>query len=490
MSAADFAANPLLALPFEPSIEGLGDAYWDGVEAAAFPQCRLRFRNDALLEQLGLDPAAVADRDFEAAYGRFEARQPLLALRYHGTQFGTYNPFLGDGRGFLYGQLRDIRGDLQDLGSKGSGTTPWSRGGDGRLTLKGGVREIIAGEALHRLGVSTSRTLSLVETGEELWRSDEPSPTRSSVMVRLARTHLRFGSCERLLHRREPQQLERLWRHGQATYYPHLDRLEAEDRGLAMYGELVERVARLAAEWMVAGFTHGVLNTDNMSLVGESFDYGPFAFLDRWDPGFTAAYFDQTSLYAYGQQPRVCHHNLRLLQEPLAMLLPRQDMEQRLECFGSVYTAHYRSRLMRRLGFDAALLEPGGKDWLASDALPDLLLPTLQLLVDWPVAYGSFFACLERHVALAGLPAEAEALVPFVPGAPQPPRAAWLAWRDAWWAWSRTWPEPKTIAPTLARWNLPLTPVRAEIERIWAAIDQRDDWSLLEDWLVQTRGGA
>ena len=488
MAAAASTPNPLLALPFEPSIEGLGDAYWDGVEAAAFPQCRLRFRNDALLEQLGLDPAAVADRDFEAAYGRFEARQPLLALRYHGTQFGTYNPFLGDGRGFLYGQVRDIHGDLQDLGSKGSGTTPWSRGGDGRLTLKGGVREIIAGEALHRLGVSTSRTLSLVETGEELWRSDEPSPTRSSVMVRLARTHLRFGSCERLLHRREPQQLERLWRHGQATYYPHLDRLEAEDRGLAMYGELVERVARLAAEWMVAGFTHGVLNTDNMSLAGESFDYGPFAFLDSWDPGFTAAYFDQTSLYAYGQQPRICHHNLRLLQEPLAMLWPRQELEQRLGRFGSAYNAHYRSRLMRRLGFDGALPEPGAKDWLASDELPDLLLPTLQLLVDWPVAYGSFFASLERHVALAGLPAEAEALVPFVPGAPQPPRAAWLAWRDAWWAWSRTWPEPKTIAPTLARWNLPLTPVRAEIERIWAAIDQRDDWSLLEDWLEQTRG--
>jgi len=460
MSAADCAANPLLALPFEPSIEGLGDAYWDGVEAATFPQTRLRFRNDALLEQLGLDPAAVADRDFEAAYGRFEARQPLLALRYHGTQFGTYNPFLGDGRGFLYGQLRDIRGDLQDLGSKGSGTTPWSRGGDGRLTLKGGVREIIAAEALHRLGVSTSRTLSLVETGEELYRSDEPSPTRSSVMVRLARTHLRFGSCERLLHQREPQQLERLWRHVQATYYPQLDRLDAEDRGLALYGELVERVARLAADWMVAGFTHGVLNTDNMSLAGESFDYGPFAFLDSWDPGFTAAYFDQTSLYAYGQQPRVCHHNLRLLQEPLAMLWPRQELEQRLGRFGSVYTAHYRSRLMRRLGFAAALLEPGGKDWLASDELPDLLLPTLQLLVDWPVAYGSFFACLERHVARAGLPAEAEALAPFVPGAPDPPRATWLAWRDAWWAWSQTWPQPETIAPTLARWNLPITPVR------------------------------
>ena len=205
MSAA--SPNPLLALPFEPSIEALGEAYWDVVEAAAFPQSRLRFCNDPLLQQLGVNPAAVSDADLEAAYGRFEGRTPLLALRYHGYQFGTYNPFLGDGRGFLYGQLRDRHGALQDLGSKGSGTTPWSRGGDGRLTLKGGVREVIASEALHRLGVTTSRTLSLVETGEGLWRGDEPSPTRSSVMVRLARTHLRFGTCERLLHLRQPEQL-------------------------------------------------------------------------------------------------------------------------------------------------------------------------------------------------------------------------------------------------------------------------------------------
>lgn len=117
-------ANPLVALPFEPSIEGLGADDWYGVEAVSFPRTRLRFRNDALLEQFGIDPVAVSDSDVEAAYGRFEARTPLLALRYHGHQFGTYNPFLGDGRGFLYGQLRDRWGDLQDLGTKGSVTTP------------------------------------------------------------------------------------------------------------------------------------------------------------------------------------------------------------------------------------------------------------------------------------------------------------------------------------------------------------------------------
>ncbi|MDP6197338.1 MAG: protein adenylyltransferase SelO family protein, partial [Prochlorococcaceae cyanobacterium ETNP18_MAG_17] len=157
--------NLLLTLPFEPQIENLGPDYWDVVEAAHFPRTQLRFRNDALLRQLGVEPDAVSDHHLEQAYGCFEARTPLLALRYHGYQFGTYNPALGDGRGFLYGQVRDRYGQLQDLGTKGSGTTPWSRGGDGRLTLKGGVREIIASEALHRLGVTTSRTLSLVETG-------------------------------------------------------------------------------------------------------------------------------------------------------------------------------------------------------------------------------------------------------------------------------------------------------------------------------------
>lgn len=480
--------NLLLALPFEAAIEALGPEYWDVVEAASFASTTLRFRNDPLLHQLGLDPASVADQHLEAAYGRFESRSPLLALRYHGYQFGTYNPFLGDGRGFLYGQLRDRHGQLQDLGTKGSGTTPWSRGGDGRLTLKGGVREVIASEALHRLGVCSSRTLALVETGEDLWRGDEPSPTRSSVMVRMARTHLRFGSCERLLHRRQPRQLDRLLRHVVAIYYPHLLALESgEAQLLAFYGELVERVARLAAEWMVAGFTHGVLNTDNMSLAGESFDYGPFAFLDRWDPGFTAAYFDHSGLYAYGQQPLICHHNLRLLQEPLAMLVPRPELEAQLQRFGPVYDDHYRSRLLRRLGFAesaAAAAKAAG--------LPDLVPPTLQLLADWQVGYGSFFAALAARVRLGGLPETAEDLEPFVASAAAPVRASWVTWRDAWWLWSqhqsaRDGTQALAIGSALQRWNLAQTPVRPLIEQLWEAIDQHDDWQPLANWLADTQ---
>ena len=468
--------NLLLALPFEVSIESLGESYWDVVEAARFPRTQLRFRNDGVLHQLGLDAQQVSDADLEEAFGGFEGRVPFLALRYHGFQFGNYNPQLGDGRGFLYGQLRDRRGDLQDLGTKGSGTTPWSRAGDGRLTLKGGVREVIASEALHRLGVTTSRTLSLIETGEDLYRGDEPSPTRSAVMVRMARTHLRFGTCERLLYLRDVPGLERLLRHVVAVYYPAIaaahPAVDGDNPGLqaqllAFYGELVERVARLAAEWMAAGFVHGVLNTDNMSLVGESFDYGPFAFLDRWDPSFTAAYFDQTGLYAYGRQPAICRKNLQMLQEPLALLLPREAMEERLERFAEVYSQHYCARMRRRLGLPEA----------GSDAV---VRHTLALLAAWPVGYGEFFASLSRRVVEQGPPEEADALQPFVQGAPEPPRDGWQSWRDAWWIEQRS---SADVVQRLQRWNLSLPPTRPLIETLWEAIDQRDDWQPYGDWL-------
>ena len=473
--------NLLLALPFEVSIETLGESYWDVVEAARFPCTQLRFRNDGVLHQLGLDAQQVSDVDLEEAFGRFEGRVPFLALRYHGFQFGNYNPQLGDGRGFLYGQLRDRRGDLQDLGTKGSGTTPWSRGGDGRLTLRGGVREVIASEALHRLGVTTSRTLSLIETGEDLYRGDEPSPTRSAVMVRMARTHLRFGTCERLLYLRDAPGFERLLRHVVAVYYPAIaathPAVDGDNPGLqaqllAFYGELVERVARLAAEWMAAGFVHGVLNTDNMSLVVESFDRRPFAFLDRWDPSFTAAYFDQTGLYAYGRQPAICRKNLQMLQEPLALLLPREAMEARLERFAEVYSQHYCARMRRRLG----LPEAGGDE---------VVRHTLALLAAWPVGYGEFFASLSRRVVEQGPPEEADALEPFVLGAPEPPRDGWQSWRDAWWIEQRS---SADVVLRLQRWNLSLPPTRPLIETLWEAIDQRDDWQPYGVWLDTVMG--
>ena len=221
MTSAATSHNPnsFLALNYEPALQDLGGDYFDEVKAAEFPQHILRFRNDLLLPQLGLDPQAVTDAHFVEAFGKFWQRRPLLALRYHGYQFGQYNPYLGDGRGFLYGQVRGIDNELYDFGTKGSGTTPYSRNADGRLTLKGGVREVLAAEALHNMGVRTSRCLSMIETGEALWRGDEPSPTRSSVMVRCNRSHIRFGTFERLHYIERPDLIKKLLDHVIEQYY-------------------------------------------------------------------------------------------------------------------------------------------------------------------------------------------------------------------------------------------------------------------------------
>ena len=265
-------SNPFLNLEYEPEVEHhLGEDYYDVVPAAKFPTHILRFRNDHLLPLLKLNTEQVADKDFIEAFGEFQSKKPFLALRYHGYQFGQYNPYLGDGRGFLYGQVRGDDNTLYDFGTKGSGRTPYSRTADGRLTLKGGVREVLAAEALHQLGVKTSRCLSMIETGESLWRGDEPSPTRSSVMVRFSCSHIRFGTFERLHYLQRPDLIQKLLDRVIAVYYPHL--AQKEEKYALFYAELVTRIAELVAQWMVAGFCHGVLNTDNMSITGESFDY-------------------------------------------------------------------------------------------------------------------------------------------------------------------------------------------------------------------------
>ncbi len=488
----------MLSLPFEPYLEELGDSYWDVVKAAEFPFTKLCFRNDAVLKQLGLDSTSIQDIHFEEAFGTFKGRTPFLALRYHGYQFGTYNPCLGDGRGFLYGQLRDRDGNLQDLGTKGSGTTPWSRGGDGRLTLKGGLREIIASEALHRLGVKTSRTLSLIETGESLWRGDEPSPTRSSVMVRVAHTHLRFGTCERLLYLRQPKRLERLLRHIITIYYPDIaishpyqsgdSHSVLESQILAFYASLIERVAKLAAEWMAAGFVHGVLNTDNMSIAGESFDYGPFAFIEELDPNFTAAYFDENGIYSFGRQPSICKSNLRLLQEPLAMLLPKEAMNELLDRFGPIYASHYQFCMNRRIGLPPNLKYLDNPANSGDINNRDLLQKTLNLLGTWSISYGSFFTGLTNQINTYGLPQEPEALSHMLFSDSAPPRTTWLEWRDSWWnhqhlASVADPEEIRAIPKRLQRWNLSQTPIRSNIENIWTSIEQHNNWEPFQSWL-------
>ena len=377
-------SNPFLKLNYEPSIESLED-YHDIVTAAEYPMHKLRWRNNDLLPTIALAPDQVSDDDFIEAFGHFQSVRPFLALRYHGYQFGEYNPQLGDGRGFIYGQVRGVDNQLYDFGTKGSGRTPHSRTADGRLTLKGGVREIIASEALHRMGVKTSRCLSLIETGEDLWRGDEPSPTRSAVMVRFSRSHIRFGTFERLQWLSRPDLIRKLLDHVLQIYYPHLWGKENQDQ--EFYLELVERVATLCAQWMAAGFCHAVLNTDNMSITGESFDYGPFAFIPTYDPLFTAAYFDHAGRYSYANQPAACYWNLEKLQAPLSLVMNKDDLQSSLLKFRDFYRTAYCSIILKRLGF-TTLSEPETEDLIGA---------TLELLsVAQAIGYNQFFVKLRQ----------------------------------------------------------------------------------------------
>ncbi|KAK0332215.1 hypothetical protein LTR94_025787, partial [Friedmanniomyces endolithicus] len=314
----------------DPRFSDLGPDYGDPVQSADFPKTILRRRHDRAAAEVGLE--GLRDDEWIAAFGRF---QPLpgqpgpIAMRYHGHQFRQYNPDLGDGRGFLAAQMRDRQERLLDLGTKGSGQTPWSRNGDGRLTLKGGVRELLAAGQLETLGVPTSRALSLIETGESLERGDEPSPTRSAVLVRLSHSHIRFGSFQRCAYFNRTDQIEALSEHVRSLYHPII----APGDVPGLLGAIVQANARLTARWIAAGFVHGVLNTDNLTVTGESFDYGPWRVLPRYDPAFTAAYFDQSGLYAFARQPEAVFWNLTQLASCLALTADPKPLADALNAF-------------------------------------------------------------------------------------------------------------------------------------------------------------
>jgi len=441
----------------DTAIFELGPDFYDPVAAADFPETILRYRNDRAAAQVGLD--TLSDAQWLEHFGRLE---PLagsltepLALRYHGHQFRSYNPDIGDGRGFLFAQMRDDRDRLLDLGTKGSGQTPHSRFGDGRLTLKGGVREILATEMLESLGVETSRTFSLVETGEALHRGDEPSPTRSAVMVRLSHGHIRIGTFQRLAYLDERENLEKLTAYCLRHYFGE------EGDAVRLLSRVVERTSRLAASYIAAGFVHGVLNSDNINISGESFDYGPWRFTPFWDGGFTAAYFDQTGLYSFGRQPEAIHWDVVQLASSLAHIAPAEALTEALEPFPALFQAALAERLCWRLGI---LQEEDDTDLLVAleQALALKTVSIDRFFFDWrggerrgPSPAGEAYAAPE-FVALAALLDQRKA----VPGATD----------HAFWSSA----EPCSMHID-------------EVEAIWARIAEDDDWSALDGKVAAVR---
>jgi len=439
----------------DPRILALADWLGDLVTAADFPRLTLRFRNQRWAQAIGL--GELSEADWLRHFGRFEALpdnlpQPL-ALRYHGHQFRSYNPEIGDGRGFLFAQMRDGTGRLLDLGTKGSGQTPWSRQGDGRLTLKGAVREILATEMLEALGANTSKTFSVVETGEQLWRGDEPSPTRSAVLVRLSHGHIRIGTFQRLLAFERPDEMARLVDYCLAEFPgppPPDDAPGRDEPAVILLHQVVDRMADLAASYMAAGFVHGVLNTDNMNISGESFDYGPWRWLPRWDAGFTAAYFDHSGLYSFGRQPEAMRWNCGQFAVALRLLAESPKLIAALDRFQPRFEHHLTRRVLWRLGVqsrgpdaDGALLAAIGVHLRETGVTPD----------------NFYFAHHHLRTLPEGPLGQALAGYHPVDGADDP------FWQD---------PAPPTL-------------VIEEVERIWAAIDTEDDWAPLHAHVAAIR---
>ncbi|TIX50547.1 protein adenylyltransferase SelO family protein [Alteraurantiacibacter aquimixticola] len=430
----------------DPQITAIAEWIGDAVEPAGFPRQQLRFRNDRWAKAVGLND--LSDADWTRHFGAFEPLpdnlpQPL-ALKYHGHQFRVYNPEIGDGRGFLFAQLRDGEDRLLDLGTKGSGTTPYSRTADGRLTLKGAVREILATEMLEAQGVYTSKTFSVVETGEELWRNDEPSPTRSAVLTRLSHGHIRIGSFQRLAALGEHEQLAALVDYTLTQFPgppPPEDAPGRDEPAIRLMHLVVERLADLAASYMVAGFVHGVLNTDNMNVSGESFDYGPWRWLPHWDPSFTAAYFDESGLYAFGRQPEALRWNLGQLAIALRPLVEAEPLIAALDRYGPCYEANMVRRFCWRLGVESRGVENDGALIAAAEVT----------MREGGIGPDAFFHAYRFGRNATG--ALAEALEGYQPAG------------DPHDYWDREEPESMLIE---------------EVEAIWDAIDKKDDWSVLQ----------
>src|SRR5205085_4060967 len=343
---------------------------------------------------------------------------------------------------------------LLDLGTKGSGQTPYSRFGDGRLTLKGGIREILATEMLEALGVETSKTFSLIETGEALERNDEPSPTRAAVLVRLQHSHIRIGTFQRLAWFDAKEEMERLTDYCLRHYYGEEG---GEDAPARLLAHVVREGARLAASYIAAGFVHGVLNSDNIAITCQSFDYGPWRFTPYWEPTFTAAYFDHNGLYSFARQPEAIHWDVVQLAASLRLLAEADALTPALETFPRQFQAELTKAIFDRLG-----IRPSGDD--SQDAI--LLVTLEKALAAKTVTIDRFFFDWRGGRRRDFSPAQ-----DAYQGEPFNTLGALL---------ERFEPIENATAHPYWSDETPCSMHIDEVEAIWARIDEADDWSALE----------
>jgi uncharacterized protein YdiU (UPF0061 family) len=337
--------------------------------------------NPAAIKLIGLDIAEVKKNEFLEYFSgnRLLPNSKPLAMAYSGHQFGSYNPRLGDGRGLLLGEVKDQYNNTLDIHLKGCGPTRFSRGFDGRATLRASIREYLGGEAVHGLGIPTTRSLAVIGTGELVHRE---TPEPGAILVRLCDSHIRFGSFQLLHFTNKSNQVTELLNYIIKRHYPTIQ--NDSDKVQLLLRHVVKRTAKLIALWQANGFIHGVMNTDNMTITGTTFDYGPFGFMDRFNPNFTPNHSDPNGRYTYGKQPEIGYWNLSKFGETLGHLVDSQLITEELANYQKIYNDDYRALMGQKLGLD-----------ILDSEFKELVNKLFQLLYDSQIDCCLFF----RHLS-------------------------------------------------------------------------------------------
>lgn len=366
--------------------------------------------NRPLCAKLGLDPTVLADHPMWFAGGDVPLGAEPVALAYAGHQFGGFSAQLGDGRAHLLGEHLDPQARRWDLQLKGSGRTAFSRGGDGKAALGPMLREYLISEAMAALGVPTTRSLAVALTGEQVMRADGPLP--GAVVARIAASHLRIGSFQFLAARGDKAGLQRLLDYAIARHDPDL--ALQKDRALAFFDRVVARQTALIAQWMGLGFVHGVMNTDNMTISGETIDYGPCAFMEAYAPGTVFSSIDRHGRYAYANQPQILPWNLARLAESLLPLIGEDEntvelLNDRLTAIAGAYRQAWLQVMARKLGL-------AGQDPGDEALIDDFIAAMAGQEVDWTLAFRRLALAAEGHATpLVGLYKDPAALLAWLP---------------------------------------------------------------------------
>jgi serine/tyrosine/threonine adenylyltransferase len=346
-----------MRLGFEHSYAALPPRFYERVAPAVVADPKRVVFNRPLAVELGLEAESVEREAADLFSGnRLPEDATPIAMAYAGHQFGGFVPRLGDGRAILLGELRGRDGVLRDIQLKGAGLTPFSRNGDGRAALGPMLREYLISEAMHALGVPTTRSLAVVTTGERVFRE---TVLPGAVLTRVAASHVRVGTFQYFAARGDQESLRDLLTYVIARHYPHAR--DADVPALALLRAVAERQAALIADWMRVGFIHGVMNTDNMTISGETIDYGPCAFMDKYDPQTVFSSIDHAGRYAYANQPGIAQWNVARLAETLLPLIdPDIDKAVGLatevvESFIAQFDAHFLAAMRRKIGLATAI---------------------------------------------------------------------------------------------------------------------------------------